>query len=556
VSRYTDHQKRWLPLAAALLTLLLGFLYILSAPPQKGAGLPMDDSYIHLDYARNLALYGELAFNHGTASAGTSSLGWDLLLAPTFWLGFDPLWWAMLLSLVCQALAGWWFARLMLRLVEGSSMAEWTPTLAVLLFAGSGILLWYGTSGMETSLFLAFCLIALVQYDRGKKIAAAVWCGAGVFIRFEALLLALVIFLFIFFATKEGVGKKLRQSLPFALIPPLFYVPALITNLLAEGTPWPGTFQGRVMLLAQNFTLFDPTRLPEHFNNLAIFLHDWFLGVSFQNLLPASWSLPIDLIAIFLPVIALGLVGMFIACRRGNGSRIEWIFVCWALLTVLVIGSILPLVIYAGRYEAMLVVLLLWGIAWAVGWIVKALSTRLSRSGFIAAVVLLLLGVGFWQVSGTIIWMQIRTLSVNHIANVHVKAGYFCHILPTDKTIAVFDVGAVKYLNPQREIVDWAGLTDAAMRRAIREGSGADYLRNSNVGYIAVMEHWNREVHPYPFDLANEVRAGNFSLEYDFPSERGVQPLPSFATPPEHYLPFIQAVLIAADRMSFYRVVW
>jgi hypothetical protein len=168
----------------------------------------------------------------------------------------------------------------------------------------------------------------------------------------------------------------------------------------------------------------------------------------------------------------------------------------------------------------------------------------------------LLLGVGWWQVSGTLAWLQVRTMSVNHIAHVHVKAGYFCRILPADKNIAVFDVGAVKYLNPQREILDWAGLTDAAMRRAIRAGTGTDYLREHNVGYIAIMEGWNREIHPYPFDIVEELKTGKLNFKHDFPSERGVLPLPSFATEPDDYVSFIQAVYIAADRMSFYRVVW
>lgn len=555
MSRFNDWQKRWLPLAASLLTAILGLSYILVNSPNAGAGLPMDDSYIHLDFARNLALYGELAFNHGIASAGTSSLGWDLLLMPSFWLGVDPLWWALLLSLASQVLAAWWFARLALRLVEGRNLAEWTPTLAALLFSGSGIMLWYGSSGMETSLFLAFCLIALVQYDRGRKTEVALWCGAAVFMRFEALLLALVIFLFTFFATKEGIGKRLRQSLPFLFIPPLFYLPAMAANLLAEGTPWPGTFEGRVMLISIGFNLFDPSRLSDHLSRWAIFLHDWFLGISYGRLLPDFWSLPVDLLSSFLPLPALGLLGIVLLLKGGTGKRTGWIFLCWTLLTVLLIGSILPIVIYAGRYEAMLVVLLLLGIACAIGWIIRFLTARFGRGWRLSLIILLWLGVGLWQISNTWAWMQIRILSVNHIANVHVKAAFFCHILPTDKTIAVFDVGAVKYLNPQREILDWAGLTDAAMRRAIREGTGADYLRSRNVGYLAAMEGWYGELHPFPFDLVQEMKAGRIKLADDFPSERGVKPLPSFATPIEEYQLFNKAVYIAADRMSFYRIV-
>jgi len=358
------------------------------------------------------------------------------------------------------------------------------------------------------------------------------------------------------FANREATGRRLRSALPFVLIPPLFYLPALTSNLLTEGTPWPGTFQGRVMLLAQNFTLFDPARLPEHLSRWAIFLRNWFLGISSQNVLPDFWSVPIDLLSIFLPLLVLGWLGIALSLRTDKGAKVIWVFLCWTMLTVLIIGCILPVVIYAGRYEAMLVPLIILGIAFAVGWIIKFLSTRLGKIKYIVVSIVLLLMLCIWQISNTLAWLQIRILSVNHIANVHVNAGYFCHILPADKTIAVFDVGAIKFLNPQREILDWAGLTDAAMRRAIRQGMGAEYLRGRNVGYMAVMEEWNHEVYHYPFDLVEELKAGRLHITYDFPSETGMQPLPSFATPLMEYQLFHQAVYIAADRMSFYRVVW
>jgi hypothetical protein len=330
----------------------------------------------------------------------------------------------------------------------------------------------------------------------------------------------------------------------------------MVANLLAEGTPWPGTFEGRVMLLAQNFTLFDPSRLLDHLSRWAIFLRNWFLGISSQNVLPDFWSLPIDLLSIFLPLLALGWLGIALALRPGKSTKVGWVFLCWTLLTVLVIGSILPVVIYAGRYEAMLIPLLLLGVAFAVGWIVRFLATRLSRVKFVTACVILLVMLGIWQIGNTWAWMQIRNLSVKHIASVHVNAGFFCHILPADENIAAFDVGAIKYLNPQRQIIDWAGLTDSNMRQAIRQGTGSEYLHIHKVGYLAAMEGWNGELHPFPFDMLQEMKEGRIRLADDFPSERGVKPLPSFATPLEEYQLFNQAVFIAADRMSFYRVVW
>ena len=43
----------------------------------------MDDTFIHLQYARNLRAHGEIAFNHGEPSLGATSPLWMLLLAAT-----------------------------------------------------------------------------------------------------------------------------------------------------------------------------------------------------------------------------------------------------------------------------------------------------------------------------------------------------------------------------------------------------------------------------------------------------------------------------------------
>jgi hypothetical protein len=51
------------------------------------AGLNLDDGYIYLEYARNLVEHGELAFNRGeTASFGSTSFSWTMLVAGVHWL--------------------------------------------------------------------------------------------------------------------------------------------------------------------------------------------------------------------------------------------------------------------------------------------------------------------------------------------------------------------------------------------------------------------------------------------------------------------------------------
>lgn len=548
-------QQKGLPLAAAILVLVVGVLVVIGSPPENGSGLPMDDAYIHLDYARNLALHGEVAFNHGFPSAGTTSLGWDLFLMPPFWLGIDAVVWSIVLSLLSHALCAYWFARITLAWAEKRNLGAWTPLLAVALFALNGPLLWYGCSGMETSLMLASGLAALWYFGKGRRLRAALWCGLSVFMRVDCMLLAGSMALVFWLTTPVKTKGRVKGILILTLLPLLFYLPAMLANLLTEGTPWPGTLLGRVMLLTGSFTLFDHTRLYEHLLWWIEFVQNWVMGGSFGNLVPDT-LMASKFTQLLIPFIGFFLGGLVLLAKAGRKHLATPAFLLWSAATFVYYGITLPIVIFAGRYEATIMLLFVWAVAWSVGWVVRFLYLHLRpiNAGALSfLLVLLLLSHGLMM---TVTWSEIRQAAINQVTRVHIAAGLFSRVLPEDTALAVFDVGAVKYLNPEREIVDWAGLTDVGMRKAIVSGQGSAYLREKNVGYIAVMESANGNIHPYPYNLAEEIKEGRFTLERNFTSDKGVLPLPSFAISAAEHKRYIDAVLIAEPRMTFYRVIW
>src|SRR5947209_19467156 len=61
---------------------------------------PLDDAWIHLTFARNLALGHEFAFVPGQASAGSTSPLWAFALAPGFLWPFGSDAWVYLLGIV------------------------------------------------------------------------------------------------------------------------------------------------------------------------------------------------------------------------------------------------------------------------------------------------------------------------------------------------------------------------------------------------------------------------------------------------------------------------
>ena len=80
--------------------ILIAVIYLLTSQFTYAVGFPLDDSWIHQTYARNLALRGEWAFRSGIPSAGSTSPLWSALLALGFLLRLAPYIWAYFLGVV------------------------------------------------------------------------------------------------------------------------------------------------------------------------------------------------------------------------------------------------------------------------------------------------------------------------------------------------------------------------------------------------------------------------------------------------------------------------
>ena len=73
-------------------------VYLVASALYYRIGFPLDDSWIHLTYARNLAVFGEWAFQPGKPSAGSTSPLWTMLLSIGFFIKLAPYIWTYRLS--------------------------------------------------------------------------------------------------------------------------------------------------------------------------------------------------------------------------------------------------------------------------------------------------------------------------------------------------------------------------------------------------------------------------------------------------------------------------
>jgi hypothetical protein len=130
--------------------------------------LPLDDSFIYLQYARAAASGHPFVYTPGNApTTGATSLLWPFLLLPPHLTPLGPTFaigWALALGAVALLASALLMARL------GSLLAG-TPgmLLAVAFFLGSPHLLWGYMSGMEIGLYGTVLLASLVLYLRERE---------------------------------------------------------------------------------------------------------------------------------------------------------------------------------------------------------------------------------------------------------------------------------------------------------------------------------------------------------------------------------------------------
>ncbi|MBA4385938.1 MAG: hypothetical protein C0410_14460, partial [Anaerolinea sp.] len=202
--------QRWI---VAGLTLLIASAFILIGNLQHSPGFPLDDSWIHQTYAKNLANSGQWEYMPGVKSAGSTSPLWTILLSLGFMAGLKtPFLWTSILS--AGMLVG-------IALVINEILQHFFKDTPLLGMAGSLLvvldwhLLWSTDSGMETLFYCLACVYIFWLLISGRYwgwIGAV--CGLIVWIRPDGITMLgpvlLLIILNIYFKK-----FKIRDGLTF-----------------------------------------------------------------------------------------------------------------------------------------------------------------------------------------------------------------------------------------------------------------------------------------------------------------------------------------------------
>jgi arabinofuranosyltransferase len=441
-------------LAAALF--LLAEHRIAHAP-----GLPLDDAWIHLTLARNVATGGGFGINRGEPVAVSTAPLWSLTLAGLLALGVPGLAAAKGLGLACWVATGLVTRRLAGAIGLPSSFA-WGAGLAVV---GLSRLVWGALSGMEVPLAALIVAAAAWAIARDRPDLGAAGLGLATLARPEAALLAAL------HALGALAAGRWAEAPRRAALAALVVIPAVLFNLVTGGRLVPVSAAAKVEggLLGRTEGLADAWAVAGR--QVTAFGADW------------AWLLLQDHVA--LPgLLVVGLV----AIRR---SRLGWLAGGLLLhpVAMAVIAPYRPPSFQTGRYAAHLlplaIVVALAGLQRVLGW----------RPGFrlrVAACALLLVGLA-WPLPGGA-WAYAR--AVENINTMQVRLGHWVAAhTPPDALIALNDLGALTYFG-ERRAIDLMGLATPEILPYRREGPEAvlRYLGRRCPDYLVIFPDWFPEL--------------------------------------------------------------
>lgn len=133
--------------------------------------MPLDDTYIHFQYARQMAQGDPYVYNPGDEpTSGATSFLYTPILAVGYFIGFQDLslsYWAVGIGSLLFLLNAWLIFRLVLAIFPPENLQQSHYFIGLFLslaFVINGAFAWAAFSGMETMLFIFAVLLSLYTY--------------------------------------------------------------------------------------------------------------------------------------------------------------------------------------------------------------------------------------------------------------------------------------------------------------------------------------------------------------------------------------------------------
>ncbi len=433
----------------ALAALLAVLFYLLVSALVFRIGFPLDDTWIHLTYARNLSEHGEWAFRLGERSAGSTAPLWTFLLGIGFFLQLAPYIWTYFLGWVVLTLLGIRAEETARTLVD--SYRPRIPWVG-LFFVSAWHLTWSAVSGMETLLhgYLIFVALSMLISGSRRYLALGLLAGASIWVRPDGLTL-LGPLLFTAVLIEQSVQSRNSAILKILIGFGALFVPYLLFNLALSGNPMPNTFYAKQ----------------------AEYQEFWLSKTFAERLTDYMWPI---LASPFLVLVPGAVTWIYKTIRLRNWGAMMGI--TWFFGYVTIYFMRLPAYQHGRYIIPALPIMYLWGILGMIDYF--SLPRANKRIGVLWQALLVTLCfvfsfVGARQNAYDVYWIETDLVGT---------AKWVQKNIPPDAVLAVHDIGAFGYHVPN-PILDMAGLItpeiipfmrDSTKLSAYLDANSADYL--------------------------------------------------------------------------------
>jgi hypothetical protein len=430
-----DRRDDLLVLLAAALSLTV--LLVRERMIAGAVGFPLDDSWIHLHFARNLAEGAGFAYNPGVPVAGSTAPLWTLLLAAGARVAGASLIMAKTLGIAAAVAA----ALLLRRAALAWGASRPTALVAAVGLCWSGPFVWGALSGMEVTLAALLVTVAMLALARDWLMVTALAGALATLARPEAIVLLPLLAL-----ARRPTARRLAV---FAAIVIVVLVPFMAFCWATTGTPIPATASAKVEggLLGRLVGIREAARLTWIDRPLA-FASEWIVWLARTH----------PLLPLALPLIA-------VAWRRSRALGLVGLVLLVHPLAMAILAPYRGPGFQEGRYSIHLlpVAMLVLAAAWTT-LAARFRSRRALRGSAVGVVYLAVALVTLGPAASRYAW------GVQNINAMQVHLGHWAdEHLPRTATLAVNDIGAIAYVS-RRPVIDLMGLVTPEIRPYRREG--------------------------------------------------------------------------------------
>jgi arabinofuranosyltransferase len=430
-------------------------LFLLAEARIAGApGLPLDDSWIHLRLARNLATGGGFGINRGEPVPASTAPLYSVTLAGLLALGIPGLAATKALGVACWAATGLVTRRLASAVGLPAALA-WGAALTVMTLSR---LVWGALSGMEVPLATLCVAGGAWAVAAAHPSLGAAMLGLATLARPEAGLLVGL--------HAVGAGSW-RGGARRLVIAAAVVAPAVAFNVIAGGRLVPATAAAKVEggLLGRAEGLTDAWAVTGR--QIKGFLVEWGAVLLQDHLaLPA--------------LVAVGLVA-------GRAGRLRWLAAALLLhpIAVAVVSPYRGPQFQTGRYSSHLLPLAVVVAMIGLERILRALPAGRLR---IAVFAILLVGLAWGWPAGA----EAYAWGVQNVNAMQVRLGrWVAEHTPPDTLIALNDVGALAYFG-ERRVIDLVGLATPEILPYRRQSAAGvlRYLERRCPEYLVIFPAW------------------------------------------------------------------